>query len=259
MGILEFARLLASLAIAAIVLVAIVTVVTVLIYFPFYVLLFIPRRLKASKIGPGAGPSIVTLALYCLVAFMTFLAAAPSFLQLAAKRKQSEAKQNLGAIFTCQVAYFGEENTYGGGPRAFNLINWAPEGRNMYAYYCGDDMFENTKGSEPPQIKNGPDWPYSVRPGAADTGFTCVALGNIDSDDFLDVWSINDDKVLANVHNDLHNDNPSKAPLVLAILLPILLLSFWRDYRNNKKALAKFNEQETQKSAAEVNEAPSKP
>ena len=77
--------------------------------------------------------------LMIVVAIIGILAAIaiPDFLKFQAKAKQSEAKSNLGAIFTAQVAYFGEFNTYGGGTRCFTDIAWGPEGGSAYSYFCG--------------------------------------------------------------------------------------------------------------------------
>jgi type IV pilus assembly protein PilA len=67
-----------------------------------------------------------------VVAIIGILAAIaiPNFLKFQAKSKQSEAKSNLGAIFTGQVAYLGEANAYGD----FAKINWSPSGTPRYHY-----------------------------------------------------------------------------------------------------------------------------
>jgi len=73
--------------------------------------------------------------LMIVVAIIGILAAIaiPNFLKFQAKSKQSEAKSNLGAIFTGQVAYFGEQNVYGD----FPAINWSPSGTPRYHYNLG--------------------------------------------------------------------------------------------------------------------------
>ena len=49
--------------------------------------------------------------LMIVVAIIGILAAIaiPNFLRFQAKSKQSEAKTNLGGIFTAEIAYFGEQ------------------------------------------------------------------------------------------------------------------------------------------------------
>ena len=73
--------------------------------------------------------------LMIVVAIIGILAAIaiPNFLKFQAKSKQSEAKSNLGAIYTGQVAFFGEVNAYGD----FNNINWSPSGTPRYHYSLG--------------------------------------------------------------------------------------------------------------------------
>lgn len=110
----------------------------------------------------------------------------------------TEAKSNLGAIFTCQVAYFGEEDVYAGGPNCFELVNWAPEGGTRYSYYCGGDSIKATKPRygecpAPEIIEN------------TKKGFTMIAVGNIDRDSTCNIWTINNDRKLINVVNDLRD------------------------------------------------------
>ena len=73
--------------------------------------------------------------LMIVVAIIGILAAIaiPNFLKFQAKSKQSEAKSNLGAIFTGELAYFGEQNQYGNFPQ----INWSPSGTPRYHYQLG--------------------------------------------------------------------------------------------------------------------------
>jgi len=70
--------------------------------------------------------------LMIVVAIVGILAAIaiPNFLKFQAKSKQSEAKASLGAIYTGQIAYFGETNSFGD----FNGINWSPSGTPRYHY-----------------------------------------------------------------------------------------------------------------------------
>ena len=134
--------------------------------------------------------------LMIVVAIIGILAAIaiPDFLRFQAKAKQSEAKQNLGAIFTCQVAYFGETNTYGD---RFDFINWDPEGDTMYSYRVGagttqdQDFFIHTKP--------GQDCAAPANIGTSATAFTAGCSANIDSDTLCDEWTINDAKSLRNL------------------------------------------------------------
>jgi type IV pilus assembly protein PilA len=73
--------------------------------------------------------------LMIVVAIIGILAAIaiPNFLKFQAKSKMSEAKTNLGAIYTGELSYFGEQNAYSD----FNAINWSPSGTPRYHYSLG--------------------------------------------------------------------------------------------------------------------------
>lgn len=176
-----------------------------------YFLLYIPRLISHKKTARGMGkalqPRIATLIVYIFVllgVYCFMVVVIPAFFSFGAKSKESEAKQNLGAIFTCQVAYFGEYDTYAGGPEAFKLVNWAPEGKNHYSYYLGEENIASRKGY-PVTLELDNNWPLTMRPEVSDTGFTAIAIGNVDSDDCPDVWLINDTKVLDHIINDVTN------------------------------------------------------
>ncbi len=85
-------------------------------------------KLKGKKGKKG----FTLIELMIVVAIIGILAAIaiPNFLKFQAKSKQSEAKSNLGAIFTGQVSYFGETNNYS----SFSAINWSPSGTPRYRY-----------------------------------------------------------------------------------------------------------------------------
>ena len=150
--------------------------------------------------------------LMIVVAIIGILAALaiPDFMKMLAKSKQSEAKSNLGAIFTGQVAYFGEQNEYGS---TFPQISWAPEGQNLYSYFINvgaectvghadQDCFSARKGVVCP--KNTVSVPLSSQ-----TAFIVGATGNVDNDDLCDEWSINETKIL---NNDINDVNLTVAP-----------------------------------------------
>lgn len=116
--------------------------------------------------------------LMIVVAIIGILAAIaiPNFLRYQAKTKQSEAKSNLGSIFTSQVTYFGEEDVYAS---TIANLGWAPEGTTRYAYSISTAAPANA------------------------TQFSSRATGNIDTDTTADVWVIDDDRNLSNPTNDV--------------------------------------------------------
>ena len=137
--------------------------------------------------------------LMIVVAIIGILAAIaiPNFLKFQAKAKQSEAKSNLGAIYTAQVAYFGEYNTYAGEgdlagtvQNSLQLVNWEPSGQNRYRYLMDTADIQ----SVPQPTTCG----WTTIP-SDQFGFSASAVANIDSDLFCDTWGLNDDKILRNM------------------------------------------------------------
>ncbi|MFO8058317.1 MAG: prepilin-type N-terminal cleavage/methylation domain-containing protein [bacterium] len=153
--------------------------------------------------------------LMIVVAIIGILAALaiPDFMKMLAKSKQSEAKTNLGSIFNLMTAYHGEHSTYAD---TFNLIGFAPEGENLYTYRlsaaatdCTPDQLstENCSQIQTHESKgnNNQCDASSQNAGPADvtqTTFVCFACGNVDNDDFIDIWTVDESKHLTNKDMD---------------------------------------------------------
>ena len=109
--------------------------------------------------------------LMIVVAIIGILAAIaiPNFLKFQAKSKQSEAKTNLGAIYTGELAYFGEVNAYGD----FNGINWSPSGSPRYHYNLGSwngSVIDNTNRGNTLSALAVPPWDGNLNKAMSDNG-----------------------------------------------------------------------------------------
>ena len=144
--------------------------------------------------------------LMIVVAIIGILAAIaiPNFLRFQAKSKQSEAKTNLGGVFTGQVAYFGERNFYGN----FSQIAWAPTGTTRYTYVSGG--YTGTQAAAQGLTSPTDNAGYNIPPytpilasARTDNTFMVTATGQIDSDVTLDEWNINEQRVLTNNSDDV--------------------------------------------------------
>jgi len=129
--------------------------------------------------------------LMIVVAIIGILAAIaiPNFMQYQAKSKQSEAKTNLGGIYTSEVAYFGENNAYSD---SFSAIGFqvASTGTQRYTF---------TMGNAPLLASGNICADYSTAGlSLSPPGFTALATGNIDGDAYCDVWTIDNTKNLFN-------------------------------------------------------------
>src|SRR5512144_2127084 len=86
-----------------------------------------------SKLRSKKGFTLIELMIVVAIIGILAAIAIPNFLRFQAKSKQSEAKTNLGGLFTVEIAYFGENNTYSN----FTQIAWAPTGARTYSYWSG--------------------------------------------------------------------------------------------------------------------------
>jgi len=128
--------------------------------------------------------------LMIVVAIIGILAAMaiPDYLSFTARARQSEAKANLGGIFTAEVSYFTDTGMYSD---VFTNIPWGTiDASARYTYDLG------TLPKKGHAVQWVPD-PAADAPGASVTGFTALAYGNLDNDDTIDTWEINNDKLLS--------------------------------------------------------------
>ena len=137
--------------------------------------------------------------LMIVVAIIGILAAIaiPNFMQYQAKSKQSEAKTNLGGIYTSEVAYFGENNAFS---NSFTAIGFqvASTGTQRYTFTLGGTALTSANA-----VAAGCTTFPNAGVGTSPPGWTAVATGNIDGDATCDIWDMNDTKSLTNPTNDV--------------------------------------------------------
>ncbi len=162
------------------------------------------RHIKGNR-----GFTLIELMIVVAIIGILAAIAIPNFMTYQAKARQSEAKVNLGGVFTTATSYFAENNTFSV-PTA-DTLGYKPAGKVRYAIYYGGTGASNS--ITVPATQNGISSPCStVAPAVAPlpagsaanvTGFTSGAVGNIDSDSSCDEWSINDLRNLTNTNNDV--------------------------------------------------------
>lgn len=125
--------------------------------------------------SPGKAKGFTLIELMIVVAIIGIIAAIaiPNFLRYQARTKQTEARTNLGIIFSAQITYFGEHDLFAS---SVGDLGWIPIGTTRYAYSMT---------------------------GGSSTHFTARATGNIDNDPTIDVWEINHEKDLRVLTNDV--------------------------------------------------------
>ena len=115
--------------------------------------------------------------LMIVVAIIGILAAIaiPNFMRYQAKSKQSEAKVNLGSIYTSEVTYQAERDTF---VATVANLDWTAAGTTNQRYL------------------------YTLA-GANTSQFSAWATGDIDGDATTDAWRIDQVKLLTNTVNDV--------------------------------------------------------
>jgi type IV pilus assembly protein PilA len=150
--------------------------------------------------GKKGKKGFTLIELMIVVAIIGILAAIaiPNFLRFQAKSKQSEAKTNLGGIFTAETSYFAENNAFAD----LGVISWAPIGSSVrYAYAVttggvtlGDNAALNVAAAQAlGSIDN------------VNFTFVAAAAGNIDTDGTIDTWTMNQVRTLLNNNDDVVN------------------------------------------------------
>ena len=149
--------------------------------------------------------------LMIVVAIIGILAAIaiPNFLQYQSRSRQSEARTNLGGIFVAETSFMADNQRYSDfAATGFSLAGIT----NRYTYRSpnaagsggsggtqGVDLFHSNAGSntsggtataENTVVASGAALPTATAPAQ----FTATATGNLDTDNTIDQWHINDFK-----------------------------------------------------------------
>lgn len=146
----------------------------------------------------GRGWAIAAIMIGSLMAYLAFMI----FSMRSEMRFHlfSEAKSNLGAIQVAEKTYYEEHHVYAD---SFQAITWNPEGKNRYAYILPGETIYNLRGDT---ITG--QLPAGIAPAAGPNSFTALAIGNLDQDDTLEIWAINEKKELRNLVQDIPREDP---------------------------------------------------
>lgn len=127
--------------------------------------------------GNRAGFTLIELMIVVAIVGILSAIAVPNFLLFQARARQSEAKELLAALFVAEQSWFTENQSYANAATVGYVVAGAPK------YYAAP-----------------------VVTSADASGFTATTSGNIDTDAFLDVWTVSDSsRQPVNTANDVDN------------------------------------------------------
>ena len=140
--------------------------------------------------GRGLAKAAIIVGSVWVALFVVGVGAAiaiPNFIKFQARSKQAEARSNLRAL-SVQLEQAGGE------VHAFSDLRWSPGEKRRYTYFLAEDALPATLGG-PHALPDEDELPE---------GWRAAAVGNVDSDDTLDVWVVESDGTLSHPVDDLN-------------------------------------------------------
>ena len=139
----------------------------------------------------------------CFAVFLWICAvfAIPNYIEAKYVSKQSEAKINLEQIYLSQREYKSVKNAFA---RELGQLNWNLPEKGIYTYRISE---------------------------ANENIFTAMAIGNIDSDPFLDQWSDNESMARRAIKDDRKNGKVSakarsKLLYIISLIYFVIIITF---------------------------------
>ncbi len=138
---------------------------------------------ELSKLAQSGGAD----GIYALGTVSAF--AIPSYLKFQCRAKQAEVKTILKSVYVAQRAHAAERNEWG---RSFADLGIEPTKGNRYTYCMGQQCLACTHAECTPVRTQNPCTGMSGVGRTLEDGFQVCAFGNVDEDEKLDIWLIDD-------------------------------------------------------------------
>jgi type IV pilus assembly protein PilA len=146
------------------------------------------------RLGSQKGFTLIELMIVVAIIGILAAIAIPNFLRYQAQSRQAEARTNLGGIFVAETSFFGEQSRFSN----FAEIGFALAGTsNRFTYRthgtttAGVDsgVAAINAGTGTVEAEN-----TVVASASSAAGFTATATANLDNDNIIDMWHVNDIK-----------------------------------------------------------------
>lgn len=147
-----------------------------------------------------AGFTLVELMVVVAIIALLSLIALPKYWRFHARAKRAEVYLNLSALHTAEKLYWAEHSKYSDKILGPDGIGWQPDGQSNYTYgFAGAPNINHVLG------KLGKDTGALSQAFANNHGFVAVAIGDIDGDGKPDVITINENREIKIVQDDLND------------------------------------------------------
>ena len=144
------------------------------------------------------GFTLVELMVVVAIIALLSLIALPKYWHYHAKAKRAEVYLNLSSLHTAQKLYWSEHNCYTDKLSGADGLGWQPDGQTNYSY-----GFAGTPGLNHVIGKMGKDISPLAGASANENSFTIVACADIDGDGKSDVITINENRQIKILQDDL--------------------------------------------------------
>lgn len=138
------------------------------------------------------GFSMIELMIVVAIIGVLVAIAVSGYSRFVSRTHRSEVLYNLEGIYVAEIAHFSEYREFSDD---FSEIKWRQEGAAKYTYSAGGETVGMIVGDNP--------MPTGLFSGSDSISFTVSAWGNIDSDSTVDALSINDEKEMRVVTDDM--------------------------------------------------------